>query len=195
MKNAVMSFPQSLLRAFTNAGAAIASGALALVGGVYGVACGDIAASTGTGTVEMRKVVTLAKATGAAWTNGQSVYWDTVNSRICATSSTSDGNFQYVGTIFKAALSADTTAEVEVGAPPPMFRCVHTVTAAEDSANQADFVMPNGANPTGYYHAVIRTSAGLDRGVNTITFPTTGTMRVAHASLAAGDVICVEAAL
>lgn len=51
------------------------SGAGALVGTIFGVATTDIA-NGARGDFDVEGVFDLAKATGAAWTEGQAIYWD-----------------------------------------------------------------------------------------------------------------------
>jgi predicted RecA/RadA family phage recombinase len=51
------------------------SGQGAKIAGIFGVAATDIL-STKTGEFDLEGVFDLAKATGAAWTEGQAIYWD-----------------------------------------------------------------------------------------------------------------------
>lgn len=83
---------------------ALASGAGALVGSIFGVAEGT--AATGA-AVRLKRtgVFTLAKATGEAWTVGAKLYWDNTNKRLTTTSA---GN-TLVGAAMAAAASGDTT--------------------------------------------------------------------------------------
>lgn len=61
---------------YTNTGSAISSGAVVVVGEQIGVAAGDIAATTGKGTLDMVGVFTLPKVSGAVIAQGESVIWD-----------------------------------------------------------------------------------------------------------------------
>lgn len=62
-------------RAPVTAPYAVASGAGCLVGSIFGVATTAIA-SGARGILALEGVFTLAKATGAAWTEGARLYWD-----------------------------------------------------------------------------------------------------------------------
>lgn len=66
---------------------AVASGAGCLVGSIFGVAAAAIA-SGAKGIVVLEGVFTLAKATGAAWTEGARVYWDDSAKNCTLTAST-----------------------------------------------------------------------------------------------------------
>src|SRR4051794_11848152 len=65
---------------YANTSSAIAAGDMVVIAsgstGYVGVAKGDIAATTGTGTVQTRGLVTAPKTVGEVFTNGQIVYWD-----------------------------------------------------------------------------------------------------------------------
>jgi predicted RecA/RadA family phage recombinase len=72
--------------AFTAGGAAIASGAVVLMGKRIGIALADIAAN-GTGTVSVTDVWTVAKLATDVVAQGDLLYWDAANSRLTATAS------------------------------------------------------------------------------------------------------------
>ena len=101
--------------AYSNTGSAIAAGDLVIIAsgtsGMVGIAVTDIAATTGTGELnigagsEDRVIKTTNKPSGEAWTQGQVLYTDGTN--ITSTSSTT---FTRVGRAAFAAASADTTA-------------------------------------------------------------------------------------
>lgn len=61
---------------YANAGAAIASGDVVIVGNRIGVALVDIAATTGTGAVSFYGVYELPAVNGAAFVQGETVLWD-----------------------------------------------------------------------------------------------------------------------
>lgn len=61
---------------YVNAGAAIASGDVVIVGNRIGVALVDIPATTGTGAVGFWGVFNLPAVTGAAFVQGESVNYD-----------------------------------------------------------------------------------------------------------------------
>ena len=67
----------------------VAAGACALVGAIFGVAASAVV-SGARGEFDTQGVFDLAKATGAAWTEGAAIYWDNTNKNctITATSNT-----------------------------------------------------------------------------------------------------------
>lgn len=101
---------------YSNTGSAItAKDVVPLVvgsSGCVGIAINDIAATSGTGPVQIDGVWTLPKATGEAFTLGQMLYWDDSNNNLTGTSSST---FYRVGRATAAAASAATTAPVKVG--------------------------------------------------------------------------------
>lgn len=88
---------------------AVASGAGCLVGSLFGVAQ-DAAAISTTVTLAMTGVFTLAKTTGAAWTEGALIYWDDTNKKCITTASTN----KLIGVAVAAAASGDTTGQVRL---------------------------------------------------------------------------------
>lgn len=72
---------------FANSGAAIASGDVVAVGNQVGVAMVDIAATSGSGSVQMCGVFSLAKVGSQAWSQGDLVFWDKTNLRFTKTAS------------------------------------------------------------------------------------------------------------
>lgn len=85
---------------------ALASGAAALVGSIFGVASADAAIGAPVVLVT-RGVFTLPKATGEAWTPGAKLYWDNTNKRLTTTAS---GN-THVALATAAAASGDTSGQ------------------------------------------------------------------------------------
>ncbi|AOF95988.1 DUF2190 family protein [Sphingobium sp. RAC03] len=83
---------------------ALAAGAAALIGSIFGVASCDAAIGAPVVLVT-RGVFTLPKATGEAWTEGVKLYWDNTNRRLTTTSA---GNTQ-VAVATAAAASAATS--------------------------------------------------------------------------------------
>jgi len=67
--------------------ASVLSGAGVLVGSLFGVACGD-ALSGAEVEIQTEGVFDLPKATGAAWTVGQRLYWDDTAKVLTGTAST-----------------------------------------------------------------------------------------------------------
>lgn len=61
---------------YSNTGSAISSGDVVVVGEIIGVALEDIAATTGTGAVQIEGVFTLAKVSAAVIAQGEEVIWD-----------------------------------------------------------------------------------------------------------------------
>lgn len=97
---------------YSNAGSAISAGDIVVLAsgtsGRVGVAVTDIAATTGTGVVQVKGVFyTTSKASGEAWTHGAVLYTDGTN--ITTTSSTT---FTRVGRAVGTAASAATTGYI-----------------------------------------------------------------------------------
>lgn len=61
---------------FANTGAAITSGSVVVVGELLGVALEDIAATSGTGAVQIEGVFDLPKVDAAVIAQGEGVIWD-----------------------------------------------------------------------------------------------------------------------
>lgn len=101
------------LPTYANAGNAISSDDVVVVGALVGVAANDIAATTGVGPIQLRGVVKVTKTASQAWTQGHRVYWDAGNS--CFTSAATS---VYAGVAARAAASAadDTTGYVLLNA-------------------------------------------------------------------------------
>ena len=91
-------------------GAAVSSGDVVYVGGRPYIACTDIA-NGATGSLDSQGVFELAKTAGAAWLQGQDVYWD--ESAESATT-VAAGN-PYLGEAFAAAASAAVLGNVRIG--------------------------------------------------------------------------------
>lgn len=87
----------------------IASGSVVIKGGFVGVAVID-AAEGETCTVIREGVFELPKATGAAWTQGDSIYWDNTAKNCTKTSS---GN-TLLGYAFNDAASGDALGNVSL---------------------------------------------------------------------------------
>lgn len=195
MKTGVVPFPDSTQIAWTNgvgrsgtgSAGTINSGAILRLaaGGLFAVATVTLAANA-TGIIETRGTVRVPKATGTAFTVGQRLGYDFGNDRV--TTSLADG---CVGTVRKAAASADTTVEIELNeSGPRVFNKVLTPSAGEGSAHQMDVDVgftATGAVVLGH----IYNSSGVQRTMGTVTFnpgsaaPTT--VRIAEGALAATD--------
>jgi len=92
-----------------NAPYALSSGDGFLVGLIFAVANGAAAISTPV-EGDTEGVFVLAKTTGAAWTQGQSLYWDNAGKKVTTVNT---GN-KFIGNAALAAASADTTGTVFV---------------------------------------------------------------------------------
>lgn len=93
---------------YTNGGgAAIASGALVVIGVLAGVAVSNIAVGE-SGAVDLQGVFELPKVTGTAIAVGDKVYWDATAGNVTKTAS---GNTAF-GAAVEAAVSAATTVKV-----------------------------------------------------------------------------------
>lgn len=91
------------------------AGQAAKIGTIIGVAVSTVASGAG-GEFALTGVWTLAKATGAAWTEGALVYWDDTNKNFTTTSTSNTR----AGVAAAAAASGDTTGRVRLngmGAP------------------------------------------------------------------------------
>lgn len=101
---------------YSNTGSAISAGDVVSIAvgatGMIGVAVVDIAATTGTGAVDIEGVFTFVKTAGEAFTQGQLVYWDG-----SATTGTSSSTFTRAGRVTAAAGSSATTANVKINQP------------------------------------------------------------------------------
>ncbi|MGH7133829.1 MAG: DUF2190 family protein [Phycisphaerales bacterium] len=173
---------------FTNStGSTIAAGTMKVVGGKLGRVVEDTVDGA-VGVVHLRGVYALTKGTGVTYSVGQAVA--VVISTQTVTNDLSNAAAGcYAGKVVQDAATGDTVVLVSLNETPAFVQFSRTCTAGENTANYVEVIMPNGANPTGYMHAMIRDSAGLDRGVNTYTFPATGTVRVANAAITATDII------
>ncbi len=92
-------------------GGDIASGDVVKAGLFIGIALGDIA-DTEEGRVGLAEVWEMPKATPLVLAQGARVYWDVADGELNATDT---DNFD-AGLVFRAALSADTTVQVLLGA-------------------------------------------------------------------------------
>jgi predicted RecA/RadA family phage recombinase len=89
---------------------AVAAGAGALIGTIFGVA--QVTLANGErGSFQLEGVHELVKLGGEAWAEGAKVYWDNTNKR-CTT--TSAGNTS-IGVASEAAISAATLGRVRLG--------------------------------------------------------------------------------
>lgn len=90
---------------------AVTSGGGLLVGSIFGVAA--TAAALGASVdADVVGVFDLAKATGAAWTQGQKIYWDDTAKNCTGTVGTN----KLIGVATQAAASGDTVGRVRLTA-------------------------------------------------------------------------------
>lgn len=87
----------------------VASGAGALVGSIFGVACDSYASGLTTAEFNTKGVFDLTKAAGAL-TAGQIIYWDNTAKVVTGTASTN----KLIGVATQAALSGDATGRVRL---------------------------------------------------------------------------------
>lgn len=81
----------------------------AVIGNLFGVALSTVA-NGAVGQFAIEGCWTLAKATGAGWTQGQILYWDNTNKNVTGTSTS---NYR-IGCAIAAAASGDTTGQVRL---------------------------------------------------------------------------------
>lgn len=94
---------------YANASTAIASGAVVALGTVgIGIACADIAATTGVGELEVEGVFTLAKEADVAFAFGDRLWWN--GTELTKT----PGAYAIAGFCVAAAAEAATTAQVKL---------------------------------------------------------------------------------
>jgi predicted RecA/RadA family phage recombinase len=95
----------------------VVSGTAYLIGGILAVATNTVAYASGAtfqGAVE--EVFTLPKATGTAWTAGETVYWD--SSALNFTTARSGTTVDVGATACTVQASGDTTGNVRLGGKP-----------------------------------------------------------------------------
>jgi predicted RecA/RadA family phage recombinase len=91
---------------YYNTSTAIAAGDVVEMGRILGIAVNDIAATTGTGPVQVKGIVKVTKTASQAWTQGQAIYCDAGTF-----TSTASGNF-FAGV---AACVAESGASLTTG--------------------------------------------------------------------------------
>lgn len=96
---------------FTAGGAAVASGAVVLLGARIGISMGDVAANA-TGTASVTGVWQIAKLATDVVAQGADLYWDAANSRL---TTTAGGNTK-AGYAAGAAGNGVTTVNIKINA-------------------------------------------------------------------------------
>lgn len=99
---------------YSNAGSAISSGDIVVIGERIGVAMTDIAATSGVGSVSMEGVYSLPKTTSQSWAQGVKLFYDAGTSKLTTTAT---GNTP-AGYAFEAAGTNDTTGLCKLEAKP-----------------------------------------------------------------------------
>lgn len=100
---------------YTNTGSAISAGDVVVVGNQIGIAAVDIAATTGTGTLDMVGVFDVPKVSGAVIAQGEAVIWDvTAGAFDDASASPDTGDISTACTAWEAAGSGATTIAVKI---------------------------------------------------------------------------------
>lgn len=190
MNNQTQTYPQSTILRHTPA-SAVASSAVVLLAGLVGIAINDIAAGA-EGSVETRGTYRLTKASGAGTdiAIGAPLWWDATNSRVSETPTS-----YYLGICAMAAATTDTQVWVDIN-EHRQVNLKHTVTAAEDTANEAVLETGLGADPTTcLVHIYSVADPSVPRLPASVDYNGDGTVTVAHASLAENETIHVHASL
>ena len=99
---------------YTNAGSALSSGDVVVVGQQLGVCLVDIAASTGVGSVALEGVFDLPKVDAAVIAAGESVIWDASASKFDDNAATPASGDASVCCIAMEGLGATTSANIKV---------------------------------------------------------------------------------
>jgi predicted RecA/RadA family phage recombinase len=94
---------------YPNTGALITSGSVVIAGKFIGIAATDIAATTGTGAVNLCGVYKLAKTNPLVITQGDNLYWNTGTGKV-----TKAATDTYIGTAWLSAASTDTIVQVKL---------------------------------------------------------------------------------
>jgi predicted RecA/RadA family phage recombinase len=100
---------------YTNAGSAIAAGAVVELKHCLGVALTDIAATTGVGSVGIEGCYTVPKASGAVWVVGEKLVWDTSAGNFDDSAATpATGDITGAAVAMAAGANGETTAVVKL---------------------------------------------------------------------------------
>lgn len=125
----------------------VVSGDPILIGAIFGVAA-FTAAEDAEVEVSTEGVFNLPKATGAAWSFGDPLYWDAGAKKLTKTA----GNNLCVGTAAKAADTGDAFGNVRIGAPASAGGLTAPQTAIADMA-----AISGGEAPTEAEHNAVIT--------------------------------------
>lgn len=113
---------------YANAGSAILSGGVVVLGNRIAIANEAIAASTGSGSVQLEGVFSLPSITSGAFVQGEELFWDAGNTRL---TNIGTGSIP-AGTCFEAKASSTATAKVLL--EPVVKRVEHLADASAGSA-------------------------------------------------------------
>lgn len=98
---------------YSNAGSVITAGSVVAIGSLIGIALTDIAATSGSGSVQLRGVFSVPKVTGTAWTQGAKLLWDASAAKFdLGTATPATGDISGCCVAAAAAASGDTTGKV-----------------------------------------------------------------------------------
>ncbi len=99
---------------YKNAGSAITSNSVVVIGNLLGIALVDIAATTGSGAVALKGVyASMPKTTGSAWVAGRKLLWDVSAGKFdVGTATPATGDLLGGAVVWEAAASGDTTGVV-----------------------------------------------------------------------------------
>src|SRR4051812_17084577 len=115
---------------YANAGSAIAAGDVVVLGERIGVALVDIAATSGSGTIELEGVFELASVTNAAFAQGDALMWDSSTGKLTKVASSTTTP---AGVCFEAKLSAGAVARVNLDPNPRRSAAVADIGTADGS--------------------------------------------------------------
>lgn len=114
---------------YANGGTAISSGDTVVIGNRVGVAITDIAATTGTGSVALTGVYSMAKDPDEAFSQGDLLFYDSSDDTYTKTAT---GN-KHAGVAFEAAASDATTCKVLLTPLPKQATVIAAVATADGS--------------------------------------------------------------
>jgi predicted RecA/RadA family phage recombinase len=110
---------QGMTLDYDNTGAAISSGDVVVVGNIIGVAKDDIAATTGTGVLDIVGVFTIPKVSTAVIAQGEGVIWDSSLSAVEDSAATpAAGDITFCGVAMEAAGNGVTEIAVKINTNP-----------------------------------------------------------------------------
>ncbi len=188
-KNALKDHPQDQVIIASNAGSAIASGAVMRQASLLGIAAVGLAATTGTGAMDTAGRFTLTALNTDVWPIGTPLGWDFTNSRLTPTFTDLPGGAEFVAT--KAKANGETTAEVNIAKNHRRIVTINRLASAgEDTANAVVWDTGFGKDPSFFFVYIINASnvARLPAGAQTLgTGGNLGKITIADTNLAATE--------